>query len=172
MVISTRPSSDSGDHDVVVTVATGKRSGDTTGDTSSMTDSNPEQKDDRKRLDNKPTQKKLDYLPAPTGIHSPNHTVGHCEDLPYQMQCDSDNSPIPLSSTHGHDAEISTSDITQWTPQKQSTDHRMLIDVVGNITNNAVLHAETHTIATGLKQAGNPGAIQEDGYSTPQSNDN
>jgi hypothetical protein len=55
MVISTRPSSDSGDHDVVVTVATGKRSGDTTGDTSSMTDSNPAQNDDRKRLDNKPT---------------------------------------------------------------------------------------------------------------------
>jgi hypothetical protein len=74
MVISTRPSSDSGDHDVVVTVATGKRSGDTTGDTSSMTDSNSAQNDDRKRLDNKPTQKKLDYPPAPTGIHSPNHS--------------------------------------------------------------------------------------------------
>jgi hypothetical protein len=87
------------------------------------------------------------------------------------MQCDSDNSPIPLSFTHGHDAEISAPDITQWTPQKQSTNHRMLIDVVGNITNNAVLHAEMHTIATGLKQAGNPGAIQEDGYSTLQSND-
>ncbi len=37
MVISTRPSSDPRDQDVVVTVATGKRSGDTAGDTSSMT---------------------------------------------------------------------------------------------------------------------------------------
>jgi hypothetical protein len=165
MVISTRSYSDPGDKDVVVTVATGKRSGDTTGDTSSMTDSNPDQKDDRKRLDNKPTPKKLDYPPATTAIHSPNHTLGYSDDRPNQMQCDSNNLPIPPSFTHGHDAEISTFDTTQ---QKQFKDHRMLTDAVGNITNNAVLHAEMHTTATGLQQEGKPGAIQKDGYSTPE----
>jgi hypothetical protein len=43
----------------VVTVVTGKRSGDTTGDPSSMTDSNPDQKDDQKRLGNISTPKQL-----------------------------------------------------------------------------------------------------------------
>ena len=171
MVISTRPSSDPGDKDVVVTVATGKRSGDTTGDTSSMTDSNPDQKDDRKRLDNKPTPKKLDYPPAPTDIHSPNHTLGYSEDRLYHMQCDSNNSPIPSSFTNGHDAEISTSNTSHPTPEKQFTDHRLLTDAVSNVTTNAVLHAEMHTIAAGLQQAGNPGALQKDGYSTPKCND-
>jgi hypothetical protein len=45
-----------------VLVTTGKRSGATTGDTSSMTESyQAVNSEDRKRLDTKPTPKKLDY---------------------------------------------------------------------------------------------------------------
>jgi hypothetical protein len=167
MVIAQR--NDSEAQQGIVTVPYGKRSVGTTGDTSSITDSNMEQQEDRKRLDCKPTPTKNLY---------PRKASPATTDQSSQPKHIPDNDGKSLS-TQGEDTMDSMSQ-TQESPLDQDNhwrgitspvrifnDHSMSIDTVDDITNKSALHTEMHTAGTGLSNEGNPGYIHKDGYSTP-----
>ncbi len=148
-----------------MTVATGKRSVETPGDTSSMTDSNAEMSDDRKRLDDKPTPMKLDFPADRDAIYEAveqrdiNAITGNSQTVVSIQEVASPESAQFARSTflHGSPEETSYNDQNTFSTPKR--DYALTKLSVGPSDNNNVtvsMHAEVQNNTTGSMRSKPP----------------
>ena len=160
-----------------VVVPTGKQSKATAGDTSSMTESyQGVNSEDRKRLDTKPTPKKVDYRKENRVTETGNEAAPNVETRMLSASSMEKNATHTLSTTIMEPSyspmELQMMDMEESgaSEGQKITNNKSSVIFNDDITVEANRHTEMPTVATCFITESKPGSMPESGYSTPRRN--